>query len=95
MEKVRMEPRAVLNNVLHVMRYRAEEKGLKLYTKVGPTVPVAVLGDPKSWRDYFKVNTDHKVIGIQYIVTTFFFFILGGLMAPEAIRQSPARPAAD
>ena len=20
-----------------------------------------------SWRDYFKVNTDHKVIGIQYI----------------------------
>ncbi|NLT05666.1 MAG: cytochrome c oxidase subunit I, partial [Solirubrobacterales bacterium] len=35
----------------------------------------------RSWRDYFKVNTDHKVIGIQYIVTTFFFFILGGLMA--------------
>jgi cytochrome c oxidase subunit 1 len=34
-----------------------------------------------SWRDYFKVNTDHKVIGIQYIVTTFFFFIAGGLMA--------------
>ena len=34
-----------------------------------------------SWKDYFKVNTDHKVIGIQYIVTTFFFFILGGLMA--------------
>jgi cytochrome c oxidase subunit 1 len=35
----------------------------------------------RSWRDYFRVNTDHKVIGIQYIVTTFFFFILGGLMA--------------
>jgi cytochrome c oxidase subunit 1 len=34
-----------------------------------------------SWRDYFRVNTDHKVIGIQYIVTTFFFFILAGLMA--------------
>ncbi len=34
-----------------------------------------------SWRDYFRVNTDHKVIGIQYIVTTFFFFVLGGLMA--------------
>jgi cytochrome c oxidase subunit 1 len=27
-----------------------------------------------SWRDYFRVNTDHKVIGIQYIVTTVFFF---------------------
>ena len=34
-----------------------------------------------SWRDYFKVNTDHKVIGIQYLVTTFFFFVAGGLMA--------------
>src|SRR3954454_14368830 len=34
-----------------------------------------------SWRDYFRVNTDHKVIGIQYICTTFFFFIIAGLMA--------------
>ncbi len=34
-----------------------------------------------SWRDYFRVNTDHKVIGIQYICTTFAFFVLGGLMA--------------
>src|SRR5918998_1216417 len=33
------------------------------------------------WQDYFRVNTDHKVIGIQYIVTTFFFFIIGGLLA--------------
>src|SRR5918999_2607100 len=34
-----------------------------------------------SWRDYFRVNTDHKVIGIQYIVTTVVFFFLGGLLA--------------
>jgi cytochrome c oxidase subunit 1 len=33
------------------------------------------------WRDYFRVNTDHKVIGIQYLVTTFVFFTIGGLMA--------------
>src|SRR5215208_988350 len=33
------------------------------------------------WQDYFRVNTDHKVIGIQYICTTFFFFIIGGLLA--------------
>ena len=33
-----------------------------------------------SWRDYFRVNTDHKVIGIQYLVTTFVFFAIGGLM---------------
>ena len=35
----------------------------------------------RSWRDYFRVNTEHKVIGIQYIVTTFVFFIIAGLMA--------------
>src|SRR5918998_332451 len=47
-----------------------------------PTVPEDHSGHgDDSWRDYFRVNTDHKVIGIQYIVTTFFFFILGGLMA--------------
>ena len=34
-----------------------------------------------TWKDYFKVNTDHKVIGVQYLVTTFVFFTLGGLMA--------------
>jgi cytochrome c oxidase subunit 1 len=33
------------------------------------------------WTDYLKVNTDHKVIGIQYLVTTFFFFIVGGFLA--------------
>ncbi len=33
------------------------------------------------WTDYFKVNTDHKVIGVQYLVTTFFFFIVGGFLA--------------
>src|SRR6187401_899540 len=34
-----------------------------------------------SWRDYFRVNTDHKVIGVQYICTTVVFFFLGGLLA--------------
>ena len=33
------------------------------------------------WQDYFKVNTDHKVIGVQYLVTTFFFFLAGGFLA--------------
>jgi cytochrome c oxidase subunit 1 len=44
-----------------------------------------------SWKDYFRVNTDHKVIGIQYIVTTFVFFVLGGLMA-MVIRAELAAP---
>jgi cytochrome c oxidase subunit I len=34
-----------------------------------------------SWRDYFRINTDHKVIGIQYLVTTITFFIVGGFLA--------------
>src|SRR5262245_62755514 len=29
-----------------------------------------------SWKDYFRVNTDHKVIGVQYLVTTFTFFVI-------------------
>ena len=44
-----------------------------------------------SWRDYFKFNTDHKVIGIQYIVTTFFFFLVGGLIA-MLMRAELAQP---
>jgi len=35
----------------------------------------------RTWKDYFRVNTDHKVIGIQYTVTSFFFLFVGGLMA--------------
>src|ERR1700744_4305007 len=47
-----------------------------------PTIPDAH-SSPRahSWKDYFKVNTDHKVIGIQYIITSFVFFLIGGLMA--------------
>ncbi len=44
-----------------------------------------------SWKDYFRVNTDHKVIGIQYLVTTFVFFVIGGLMA-MFFRAELARP---
>ncbi|HVY77659.1 MAG TPA: cbb3-type cytochrome c oxidase subunit I [Solirubrobacterales bacterium] len=44
-----------------------------------------------TWRDYFSFNTDHKVIGIQYIVTTFFFFFIGGLLA-MLIRAELAQP---
>ncbi|MGQ0605148.1 MAG: cytochrome c oxidase subunit I [Anaerolineales bacterium] len=47
-----------------------------------------------TWHDYFTFNTDHKVIGIQYFVTTFFFFLLGGLLA-MLIRYELLTPAAD
>jgi cytochrome c oxidase subunit 1 len=44
-----------------------------------------------SWRDYLRFNTDHKVIGVQYIVTTFVFFFIGGLLA-MGIRAELAQP---
>jgi cytochrome c oxidase subunit I len=44
-----------------------------------------------SWRDYFRVNTDHKVIGTQYVVTTIVFFVVGGLLA-MFVRAELARP---
>jgi cytochrome c oxidase subunit 1 len=34
-----------------------------------------------TWREYFSFNTDHKVIGVQYMVMTFIFFLIGGLLA--------------
>jgi cytochrome c oxidase subunit 1 len=44
-----------------------------------------------SWKDYFRVNTDHKVIGIQYTVTSFFFMLVGGLLA-MIVRAELAAP---
>src|SRR5947207_100378 len=45
----------------------------------------------RSWKDYFRVNTDHKVIGIQYVVTSFFFLLVGGLIA-MLMRAELAQP---
>src|SRR5918994_2972422 len=47
-----------------------------------------------SWKDYFRINTDHKVIGIQYVSTTIFFFLAGGLLA-MLVRAELAQPEAD
>jgi cytochrome c oxidase subunit 1 len=47
-----------------------------------PTIPEDHSGHGATkWQDYFKFNTDHKVIGTQYVVTTLFFFLIGGLLA--------------
>src|ERR687895_681514 len=57
-----------------------------------PTIPEDHSGHGAySWKDYFRVNTDHKVIGIQYICTTFIFFTAGGLMA-MLMRAELAQP---
>jgi cytochrome c oxidase subunit 1 len=47
-----------------------------------------------NWRRYLTWNTDHKVIGVQYIVTTFLFFLLGGVLA-MMVRAELLRPGPD
>ena len=49
---------------------------------------------PKGWLRYLSFSLDHKVIGIQYLVTAFLFYLIGGLMA-VAMRMELATPAAD
>jgi cytochrome c oxidase subunit 1 len=48
----------------------------------------------RKWYDFFTFSTDHKVIGIQYLVTSFIFYLLGGALA-TAIRTELATPASD
>src|SRR3954466_15176202 len=62
------------------------------YASGRPTIPEDHSGHgAQSWRDYFRINTDHKVIGVQYVVTTVFFFLAGGLMA-MIFRPELAKP---
>ena len=51
-------------------------------------------GEPESWRRFFSFSTDHKVIGIQYIVTAFIFFLVGGFLA-MVMRGELITPEAD
>jgi len=46
------------------------------------------------WRRYFNWNTDHKVIGVQYIVTAFVFFMLAGILA-MLVRTELRAPGVD
>jgi cytochrome c oxidase subunit 1 len=48
----------------------------------------------RKWQDYFTFNTDHKVIGIQYLVTTFIFYCIGGVMA-DLVRTELRTPEVD
>ncbi len=56
--------------------------------------PPATPSSPTPWREYFGFSTDHKVIGIQYLVTTFGFYIIGGLLA-SIVRTELATPESD
>jgi cytochrome c oxidase subunit I len=48
----------------------------------------------RKWWHFFTFSTDHKVIGIQYLVTSFIFYMIGGSLA-TAIRTELATPAPD
>lgn len=56
----------------------------------------ALIEEPgrRNWREYFTFNTDHKVIGIQYLVTTFVFYCIGGVMA-DLVRTELKTPESD
>lgn len=47
-----------------------------------------------NWWQYFTFSTDHKVIGIQYLVTSFIFYLIGGVLA-SAVRTELATPDPD
>ncbi|MFL5838194.1 MAG: DUF4389 domain-containing protein, partial [Solirubrobacteraceae bacterium] len=62
------------------------------WTSGRPTRPEDHSGHgARSWKDYFRINTDHKVIGVQYVATTIFFFVAAGLLA-MIMRAELARP---
>ena len=46
------------------------------------------------WHEYFGFSLDHKVIGIQYLVTGFFFYLVGGALA-GMIRVELVTPLSD
>ena len=48
----------------------------------------------RHWRDFFGFSTDHKVIGIQYLVTSFIFYCIGGAMA-NLVRTELRTPEVD
>ena len=56
--------------------------------------PHPVPGAPDNWKRFFSFNTDAKVIGIQYIVSSLFFLLVGGLLA-MIMRGELITPAAD
>ncbi len=49
---------------------------------------------PSGWIRYFSFSVDHKVIGLQYLVCGFAFYLVGGALA-GAIRTELASPISD
>jgi cytochrome c oxidase subunit I len=47
--------------------------------------------DPENWTKYFRYSTEHKTVGMQYLVTVFLFLFTAGLLA-MAIRTELLSP---
>jgi cytochrome c oxidase subunit I len=59
-----------------------------------PTTAHAAHAHERHWRDFFGFSTDHKVIGIQYLVTSFIFYLIAGALA-TAMRVELSTPNPD
>ena len=49
---------------------------------------------PTGWKRYFSFSLDHKVIGLQYLICGFVFYLIGGLLA-SAMRIELTSPLSD
>ena len=67
---------------------------LERNTPTSPPPPEKEEHPQRKWHEYFGFSTDHKVIGIQYLVTAFFFYFIGGAIA-EVMRTELATPDPD
>ncbi len=66
-------------------------------TQLEPSAPKPADHSPheeRKWIDYFTFNTDHKVIAVQYLVTTFIFYCIGGVLA-DLVRTELRTPSSD
>ena len=48
---------------------------------------------PQGWLRYLSFSTDHKVIGLQYLVCGFIFYLIGGCLlytspSPRDVEES-------
>ena len=58
------------------------------------TAPASPSLQPTGWLRYLSFSVDHKVIGLQYLVCGFAFYLVGGAMA-GAIRTELLSPVSD
>ena len=58
------------------------------------TAPASPSLQPAGWLRYLSFSVDHKVIGLQYLVCGFAFYLVGGAMA-GAIRTELLSPVSD